>query len=186
MVRTRDPEGKKQQLFDAALAEFTEFGLAGARVDRLAKRAGISPGLVYSFYKGKAELFDAVFDQIVELTVASVPIDADRLPEYAGRLHDAGTARPDVLRFLVWYHLERGEIAQRAAVTKAMAEKVEAIAAAQRRGAVNPAVPPEQLLALVLAVANMWHQPGEDLRRLVPEPQRRAVVTEAVARLVAP
>src|SRR4051812_5704933 len=87
VVRTRDPEGKKQQLFDAALAEFTEFGVAGARVDRLAKRAGISPGLVYSFYKGKAELFDAVFDHIVELTVASVPIDADRLPEYAGQLH---------------------------------------------------------------------------------------------------
>jgi len=185
-VRTRDPEGKKQQLFDAALAEFAEFGVAGARVDRLARRAGISPGLVYSFYKGKAELFDAVFDHIVELTVATVPIDADRLPEYAGQLHDAGAARPDVLRFLVWYHLERGEIAQRAAVTKAMAEKAEAIAAAQRRGTVNPDMPAQQLLAVVLAVANMWHQPGEDLRRLVPERQRRIVVTGTIARLVAP
>ncbi|MFE6487905.1 TetR/AcrR family transcriptional regulator, partial [Streptomyces sp. NPDC057757] len=87
-MRTRDPEAKKKQLFEAALAEFAAFGLAGARVDRLAERAGISPGLVYSFYKGKAELYDALFEDIVELTVSSVPIDADHLPEYAGALHD--------------------------------------------------------------------------------------------------
>jgi AcrR family transcriptional regulator len=185
-VRTRDPEGKKQQLFEAALAEFAEFGLAGARVERLAKRAGISPGLVYSFYKGKAELFDAVFDHIVELTVSTVPIDADQLPEYAGMLHDAGTQHPEVVRFMMWYHLERGEFAQRAAVSEAMRAKVESVAQAQRRGTVTGSQPAAQILALVLTVANMWLQPGEDLLSLAPEHQRREVVVEAVARLVKP
>jgi AcrR family transcriptional regulator len=185
-VRTRDPEAKRQQLFDAALAEFAEFGLAGARVDRTAKRAGISPGLVYSFYQGKDELFDAVFDQIVELTVSTVPIDADDLPEYAGRLHDAGTANPAAVRFLMWYHLERGEFAQRAAVAASMSEKIEAISQAQRRGTVTRARPAAHILVLVLALANMWHQPGEDVANLVPEPQRRAIVIDAVAALIAP
>ncbi|WP_052851256.1 TetR/AcrR family transcriptional regulator [Streptomyces avicenniae] len=185
-MRTRDPEAKRQQLLGAALAEFAEFGMAGARVDRLARRAGISPGLVYAFHKGKAELFDAVFDHIVELTVSSVPIDADRLPEYAGRLHDGGVEHPEVMRFLTWYHLERGESAQRAVVAEAMREKVEAVAEAQRRGAVTGAMPAAQVLALVLGLAAMWHRPGEDLAALVPAERRRAVVVEAVARLVAP
>ncbi|MFF3212086.1 TetR family transcriptional regulator [Streptomyces sp. NPDC002886] len=185
-MRTRDPEAKKQLLFEAALAEFAEFGRAGARIDRMAKRAGISPGLVYSFYEGKAELFDAVFDQIVDMILASVPIDADHLPEYAGNLHDAGRAHPDVMRFIRWYYLELGESSQRAVVAASMAEKVAAITDAQQRGTVTTARPAAQILALVLTLANMWHLPGEDVAGLVPEPERRALVTSAVAALVTP
>lgn len=183
-MRTRDPEAKRQLLFDAALAEFAEFGLAGARIDRLAKRAGISAGLVYSFYKGKDELFDAVFDMIVDTTVATVPLDADRLPEYAGQLYDAGRAHPEVMRFLMWYHLQRGESAQRASVAESMRAKVEAIEQAQRRGTVTSTRPAAHILALVLAVANMWHRPTEDIARLVPEPRRRDLVLDAVTTLI--
>ncbi|TDU05657.1 TetR family transcriptional regulator [Streptomyces sp. 846.5] len=185
-MRTRDPEAKKRLLFEAALAEFAEFGRAGARIDRMARRAGISPGLVYSFYEGKAELFDAVFDRIVDQIVASVPIDADHLPEYAGHLHDAGGSHPEVMRFLKWYDLERGDSSERTAVAASMAEKVAAITEAQRRGTVTTARPAAHILALVLTLANMWHLPGEDVAGLVPEPERRALVTSAVAALVTP
>ncbi|MGK8503597.1 TetR family transcriptional regulator [Nocardia asiatica] len=177
---------KRQLLFDAALAEFAEFGLAGARIDRLAKRAGVSAGLVYSFYKGKDELFDAVFDTIVDTTVATVPLDADRLPEYAAQLYDAGLAYPEVMRFLMWYHLLRGEAAQRASVAESMRAKVEAIEQAQRRGTVTLAQPATHILALVLTVANMWQQPAEDIARLVPQPERRKLVLDAVATLISP
>ncbi len=185
-MRTRDPEAKRQQLFEAALAEFAEFGMAGARIDRLAKRAGISPGLVYSFYAGKEQLFDAVFDQIVALTLSAVPIDAADLPGYAARLHDAGQANPGAIRFLTWYALERGDLAGRPAVTRAMADKVAAVEAAQRGGAVTAALPAAQLLALVLTISGMWTQPGEDVRALVPVAQRRQAVIDAVTRLAAP
>jgi AcrR family transcriptional regulator len=185
-VRTRDPEGKKQQLFAAALAEFADHGVAGARVERLARRAGISPGLVYSFYEGKEQLFDAVFDHIVERATAMVPVDADHLPEYAARLYDAGLAHPEVARFMTWYQLERGQSAMPASVRAATDEKVSAIAGAQRRGTVTSALPPEQTLALVLAIASMWSQPGEDLLALVPETSRRKLIADAVARLVEP
>ncbi len=185
-VRTRDPEAKKQQLFEAALAEFAAHGVAGARVERLAKRAGISPGLVYSFYEGKDQLFDAVFDHIVERAVAMVPIDADRLPEYAAGLYDAGLSYPGVGRFMTWYQLERGRAAAPASAVAAMSEKAAAIRDAQRRGTVTSALPAEQILALVLSIANMWSQPGEDLLTLVPEASRRQAIIDAVARLVRP
>jgi AcrR family transcriptional regulator len=176
---TRDPETKRQRLLEAALAEFATFGVAGARVDRLAKRAGISAGLVYSFYENKDGLFD-------ELTVASVPIDADDLGEYAGRLHQAGMDRPDVLRFVAWYRLERGDAGKRASTSAAMAEKAEAIADAQRRGVVTDRLTAGQILAAVLALANMWQQRDADFLDLVPQRQRRSTVVESVRRLTSP
>lgn len=185
-ARTRDPETKRARLLGAALAEFAEHGLAGARVDRIARRAGISPGLVYSFYAGKLQLFDASFDRIVELTVSAVPLDADHLPEYAVSLHEAALEHPDVTRFIAWYGLERENSSQRAAAAASMQQKVAEIEAAQQRGTVTDAIAASEILALVLAVANMFNQPGEDLLKLVPESRRRAVIGDAVTRLVEP
>lgn len=185
-MRTRDPEAKKQQLFEAALAEFAAHGVAGARVERLARRAGISPGLVYSFYQGKEQLFDAVFDHIVGRAATMVPIDADHLPQYAAGLYDAGLAHPEVARFMTWYQLERGQSAAPASAVAAMNDKAAAIRDAQRRGTVTSAMPAGQILALVLSIASMWGQPGEDLLALVPQTGRRKAIIDAVARLIEP
>ncbi|WP_328473660.1 TetR family transcriptional regulator [Actinoplanes sp. NBC_00393] len=186
-MRTRDPETKRRQLLEAALEEFAAYGVAGARVDRLAKRAGISAGLVYSFYKNKDDLFEAVFDLIVEQTVTAVPIDADDLGEYAGRLYDAGTAHPHVLRFVAWYQLERGDTASRRASTAAaMADKVAVIADAQTRGVVTDRIAAPEILALVLALANMWQLREPEFLDLVESGRRRAAVVDAVRHLTRP
>ena len=185
-MRTRDPDTKKQRLLEAALSEFATHGLSGARVDRLARQAGISPGLVYSFYAGKDQLFDGVFDMIVDLAVSSVPMDADHLAEYAAQLYDIGRRHPDVHRFLTWYQLERGDAATPVSATTSMTEKVAAIRDAQHRGTVTSALPAAQILALVLTVANMWSQPHEGVLALVPPAKRRRVIIEAVGRIVEP
>jgi AcrR family transcriptional regulator len=185
-MATRDPDRKRQQLMDAALAEFAEYGVAGARVDRIAGRAGISPGLVYSFFAGKEGLFDAVYEAIAEQTVDAVPIDADDLPGYAGRLHDAAAQNPQVMRFLAWYALERGERPVSEMVARSMDEKITAIEAAQRGGTVRSDRSAGEILALVLALANMWQHHTEDVGRLVPDAQRRTVITDAVRHLVTP
>ncbi|MBM9504363.1 TetR family transcriptional regulator [Actinacidiphila acididurans] len=183
----RDPDDKRRRLLDAALAEFAEYGIGGARVDRLAKRAGTSAGLVYTYFEGKEGLFEAVYDAIVEQAVAGIPIDADDLPEYAGRLYDAGQQYPEVMRFMTWYGLERaGRRGVRPLVAASMADKTAAIEAAQRRGTVTGRTTAPELLALVLAVANMWQHQGEDVRGLVPAAERRRVVVESVRRLTAP
>ncbi|MFJ5991714.1 TetR family transcriptional regulator [Lentzea sp. NPDC092896] len=187
-MRTRDPERKRQQLLEGALAEFAEHGIGGARVDRIATRAGVSAGLVYSFYENKEGLFEAVYDSIVEQTVTAIPIDADNLPEYAGGLYDAGLQHPEVMRFVAWYALERGDSgqAERPSVAKSMAAKTAAIEDAQRRGVVTGDRSAAELLALVLTVANMWQRLGEDVRGLVAETERRRVVVDTVRQLVTP
>ncbi|MFF0585110.1 TetR family transcriptional regulator [Streptomyces sp. NPDC003781] len=185
-MATRDPDRKRQQLMDAALAEFAEYGVAGSRVDRLAKRAGISPGLVYSFFDGKDGLFEAVYEAIVEQTVNAVPIDADDLPGYAARLYDAAAQHPQVMRFLAWYALERADRPVPEVVARSMDEKTAAIEAAQQRGTVTSDKPAGEILALVLSLANMWQHHTEGVPRLVTDTQRRTVITDAVSRLVAP
>ncbi len=186
-MRTRDPDTKRRRLLAAALAEFAARGVAGARVEQIARRAGISAGLVYSFYENKDALFEAAFDWIVEQAVATVPLDADDLAGYAGRLHDAGLAHPEVTRFIAWYELERGgPAARRAATAAAMKSKADAIADAQRRGIVSDRYTAAEILALVLALANMWQRQSGDYLDLVPAARQRALIVDAVRQLAAP
>lgn len=186
MTRTRDPEGKRRQLLEAALAEFSERGIGGARVDRIAARAGVSAGLVYTFYDGKEGLFESVYDAIVEQVVTGIPIDVDNLPEYAGRLYDGGLDHPEVMRFMAWYQLERGhrQTEVRTTVVESMTQKVAAIEDGQRRGVVTDRQDAAELLALLLTIANMWQLQGEDVRHLVPHAERRRLVVDAVRQLV--
>ena len=44
----RDAEDTKRRIFEAATAEFADHGIAGARVDRIAARAGANKQLIYA------------------------------------------------------------------------------------------------------------------------------------------
>lgn len=49
-----------ERLLSAALAEFSAHGKAGARTDRIAKRAGVNKQLIHYYYKNKTGLYQAV------------------------------------------------------------------------------------------------------------------------------
>ncbi len=61
----RRKQDRPQEITDAALAAFAEKGYAATRVDDVAKRAGISKGLLYLYFKTKEELFKAVVRSFV-------------------------------------------------------------------------------------------------------------------------
>jgi AcrR family transcriptional regulator len=56
----RLPEERPKQILEAALAVFTERGLSGARLEDIAKRAGLSKGTIYLYFPNKEELFHEV------------------------------------------------------------------------------------------------------------------------------
>ncbi len=64
-ARRRAPDERPQQILDAALAEFGEQGLAGARLDDIARRAGIAKGTIYLYFPNKEELFREVVRQTI-------------------------------------------------------------------------------------------------------------------------
>jgi len=68
----RRKEDRPQEITDAAFAAFAENGYAATRVDEVAKRAGVSKGLMYLYFKTKEELFKAVIKNVVIRRVDSL------------------------------------------------------------------------------------------------------------------
>ena len=58
----RDPEAARQRILAAALAEFSEKGLGGARVDVISERAGANKRMLYHYFGNKDDLFLAVLE----------------------------------------------------------------------------------------------------------------------------
>ena len=61
----RRKEDRPQEIADAAFAAFAEKGYAATRIDDVARRAGVSKGLTYLYYKTKEDLFKAVVKNVV-------------------------------------------------------------------------------------------------------------------------
>ena len=61
----RRKEDRPQEITDAALHAFAENGYAATRVEEVARRAGVSKGLLYLYFKTKEELFKAVIRSFV-------------------------------------------------------------------------------------------------------------------------
>jgi AcrR family transcriptional regulator len=84
----RLPEERPAQILKAALTEFGERGLAGARLDDIAKRAGLSKGTIYLYFPNKEELFR----EVVRFTVVSQIEESERqFGEVTGSATDALT-----------------------------------------------------------------------------------------------
>lgn len=65
--RPRDADRSQGEILEAATAEFAEFGLGGARVDRIAERAGVNKRLIYYYFGSKEDLFLAVLERAYEV-----------------------------------------------------------------------------------------------------------------------
>ena len=59
----RRPEHRPQQIIEAALEVFGECGLANARLQDIADRAGVSKGTIYLYFPNKEELFREMIRQ---------------------------------------------------------------------------------------------------------------------------
>lgn len=180
--KTRDADATKKRILEAATAEFAAHGIAGARVDRIAASAGANKSLIYAYFGNKDKLFDAVFEAAVAGTVDQVPLDAEDLPGYAGRLYDHRLAAPELLRLADWDRLERdGAGAKSEPIAGAWTTKVGAVARAQRAGKLARTLSAEALLEFVLSLCQtgLGLEPGS---RAVAAHRKRIVA--AVAQLV--
>lgn len=71
--RRRAPEERPTQILDAAFREFGERGLAGARLDDIAKRAQVAKGTIYLYFPNK----EALFREMVHATIVSALVEAE-------------------------------------------------------------------------------------------------------------
>ncbi len=61
----RRKEDRPQEITEAAFGAFAEHGFTATKVEDVAKRAGVSKGLLYVYFKTKEELFKAVIRSVV-------------------------------------------------------------------------------------------------------------------------
>lgn len=60
--RRRDPAVTKEAILKAGCAEFSQHGLTGARIDRIANRSGCNIRMIYHYYGSKEGLYIAVLE----------------------------------------------------------------------------------------------------------------------------
>lgn len=77
--RTRRPEARPDEILDAALAVFAEQGFAGARVEDIAVRAGLSKGALYLYFDSKNEMLKALVRRLADgvIGAAEAFVEAD-------------------------------------------------------------------------------------------------------------
>jgi TetR/AcrR family transcriptional regulator len=95
------PEQSRASILKAAIDEFAEHGIAGARTDAIARAARVNKALLYYYFKDKEAIYEAVLDHVFSgLRETVVPLlDGDlppreKLLNYVGAYFDYIAANP--------------------------------------------------------------------------------------------
>jgi len=191
-ARPRDSQATKALLLNAATEEFAEYGLAGARIDRIAERAGANKRLLYMYFGDKDRLFDAVLAHQIDAVMGAVPLEDGDLCAFAAARFDYVLANPKVSRLATWRALERAEPTE--AERRSFEERVTSVAAAQKAGRIRSDIPAHDLFAIVLRMTESWLSAPSALKAVAGgnpmSPRRlrehRAALLAAVRRLTEP
>lgn len=184
-------DSTRDRIIIAATAEFARYGIAGARVERIAKAARTSKERLYAHFRGKEELYATVAAKEMALVADATRMDPTDLPGYAGRVHDYFAAHPERLRLMNWGRLELGDESRsdpNDPIQLAVLHKTGQLRRAQQAGRLDPAWDPVDILMFVNQLAMSWA--GQD--DLLPRGEklrtpfllaRRAAIVAAVQRL---
>jgi AcrR family transcriptional regulator len=161
----RDPEGMRLRILEAAKQEFAAYGLAGARVDRIAAKAGANKRMLYYHVGNKEDLYLAVLEGAYEkIRVEERGLDLEHLdpPEAIKRLIDFTwnyfLRNPEFLALLNTENLARAKHLKRSTKVKSMHSPfVEMIRTVVNRGVESGdfpvAVDPVQLYISIAALS---------------------------------
>jgi AcrR family transcriptional regulator len=173
----------RARLIAAAIAEFADHGLAGARVDRIAAAAAANKRAIYDYFGNKEGLFDAALISAISDLNEAVPLRPDDLPGYAAELFDYLLAHPAAVRMIAWRRLERPQAGP--GLSDRYVEHMMQVRSPA--GSIGPV----DLVVLVIGLANAWHLSSSDLLPAAgqdpADPQRiaqhRRAVIEAARRV---
>jgi AcrR family transcriptional regulator len=85
-AKGKGPKGSRERILHAGLSEFAEHGLAGARVDRIAEKAGVNKAMIYYHFDSKEDLYTKVLEVHISAKVAEVVRGFERGKDLEGIL----------------------------------------------------------------------------------------------------
>jgi len=177
-----DSQDTRRRLLEAAAMEFSAYGIAGGRVDRIASAAKANKQAIYAYFGSKDALFAAAFEDRIRDFHASVLFDEYDLAEYGGRMSDKFEDAPETLRLVLWYQVERIAGPPLKLILDSTGDKVRRVVAAQQEGKVTKAYPAAALLAFARSTALMWHTQIPERAALLPA--RRSDRRDMVVRMI--
>ncbi len=184
MARRETPP--RDRILEAAHAEFAERGLAGARIDTIARQAEASKERLYAHFRTKTDLFDAAIGASIDRWLAAVPFDASNLPEWASKLYLHFSQHPDDARLLLWGQIEGMTLASPGVVDHEQLEwRRDEVRKAQEAGHIPSDWRVDELLTLAFGLVLSWFVTPQTTNLHTDDPERRArVVYEAVENML--
>ena len=152
-----DPAGTRDRILRAAVEEFSEHGSAGARVDRIAAKAGANKESIYRYFGSKQELLRRVLDEYLNIRGDEIEPDSDDPVSYPASLVRTHAANPALVRLVAWEGLETHGPVDDLSVRERQVHydrKIAALEEAQRAGIIDPELDVRHLLFTFLAMAD--------------------------------
>lgn len=104
----RDAAATRRKILDAARAEFSKFGPAGARINRIAAASGANKERIYANFGSKEGLFEAVMADALSSHAKNVGPWGTSPGDLMERLRNSHKRSPDLLRLMLWEALHYG------------------------------------------------------------------------------
>ncbi|MDU9392221.1 TetR/AcrR family transcriptional regulator [Pseudomonas sp. zfem002] len=141
--RKNNPEKTRENILQAAISEFVQQGLAGARVDAIAERTQTSKRMIYYYFNSKEQLYVEVLEKLygdirntesnLHLAELEPRLGIRRLIEFTFDHHDRNV---DFVRIVCNENMHHGEYVKQSSAIRSMNKTVlQALDEVLRRGA---------------------------------------------------
>jgi TetR/AcrR family transcriptional regulator, upper aerobic nicotinate degradation pathway regulator len=164
----RDPEAMRQRILEAAAREFSDHGYAGARVDRITKRARTVDRMLYYYFGSKDGLYRAVLEETYQQMVWSqASLNVNDLDPVEGLRHlirfnwNHYLEHPDMIRLFNTENLLLGRHVKRSTAIKKLSLPVinilrELLSKGAARGVFRSGVSPVRLYITIAALGYFY------------------------------
>ncbi len=194
----RDSYATRARIFEAASAEFAQYGVAGARVDRIAENAKANKARIYEYFGGKIQLFETVLEEELHRLTTELPVPEDpkEIPEFVGRAFDYHQSHPALVRLLHWEALHFGDnpIPGEVGRRRFYRARAKGIITGQQSGLIDPDLDARHLHFVLVTLATSWfslaqlgrmHIEGDPMARQALSDHRKLII-KIVSKMLQP
>jgi AcrR family transcriptional regulator len=203
-TRVNDPEGTMRDIIGVATQEFSQKGLAGARIDEIAELTRTSKRMIYYYFGSKENLYVAVLEEAYRrirsiesgLHLEDLPPE-EALKKLVSFTFDYQLANPDFIRLVMTENINNGQfLAQSKMIQQLNVPAITGLYDVYERGVAagvfRPNIDPVDLHLLISSLCffnvSNRHTFSIIFKRDISSPKelekRRASIVEMVARYV--
>jgi AcrR family transcriptional regulator len=126
--RISPSEGTRERILRAAIAEFSQRGYGGARIQAICRKSHANPRMIYHYFGGKDPLYVAVLEHVLgELRAEELKLDVEHVNPVEGMMqlfeftYDHFGKHPELIHILSGENLLRARFLKKSSRTPVVA-----------------------------------------------------------------